>query len=120
MKPDGCETNYDCERPMVCCDLIVARVCCSSGLGLGPQQQGQRTAWGPPPSPPCSPPGDDEAEEAGAAEAAPTFGRCNGNGYTVRTNLHSGVSAEPEPKPVLLVILLVILLVTTGKNRYYW
>ena len=41
MKPDGCETNYDCERPMVCCDLIVARVCCSSGLGLGPQQQGQ-------------------------------------------------------------------------------
>ena len=34
---------------------------------------GQRSAWGPPPSPPCSPPGDDEAEEAGAAEAAPTF-----------------------------------------------
>ena len=49
-----------------------------------------------------------------------TAGRCNGNGYTVRTNLHSGVSAEPEPKPVLLVILLVMLLVTTGKNRYYW
>ena len=39
--PDSCETNYDCERPMVCCDLVVARVCCSSGMGLGPQQKGE-------------------------------------------------------------------------------
>ena len=35
MRRDACETNYDCERPMVCCDLLVARVCCSSGLGIG-------------------------------------------------------------------------------------
>ena len=41
MRRDACETNYDCERPMVCCDLLVARVCCSSGLGIGPQQQGE-------------------------------------------------------------------------------
>ena len=26
---------------MVCCDLVVARVCCSSGMGLGPQQNGE-------------------------------------------------------------------------------
>ena len=37
--PNSCETNYDCERPMVCCDLVVARVCCSSGMGLGPQRK---------------------------------------------------------------------------------
>lgn len=26
-----CETSYDCDAPMVCCDLIVASVCCSGG-----------------------------------------------------------------------------------------
>ena len=44
--PDSCETNYDCERPMVCCDLVVARVCCSSGMGLGPQQKGEMELQG--------------------------------------------------------------------------
>ena len=33
--PQGCESNYDCERPQVCCDLVVARVCCSSGQMIG-------------------------------------------------------------------------------------
>lgn len=28
----NCETNFDCERPEVCCDLIVTKVCCSSGM----------------------------------------------------------------------------------------
>ena len=33
--PQGCETNFDCDRPMVCCDLNVfgasTRICCSNG-----------------------------------------------------------------------------------------
>ena len=43
--PQTCESNYDCERPLVCCDLLVARVCCSSGVMVGapqPQAQPQR------------------------------------------------------------------------------
>ena len=31
-KPQACETSYDCERPMVCCDLLFGSVCCSGGL----------------------------------------------------------------------------------------
>ena len=33
-----CESNADCEQPMVCCDLLVARVCCSSGMMVGMPQ----------------------------------------------------------------------------------
>merc|ERR1719478_285356 len=29
---DTCETNYDCERPEVCCDLGFKKMCCSSGM----------------------------------------------------------------------------------------
>ena len=42
-KPDTCESNLDCEQPQVCCDLLVARVCCSSGMMVGmpqPTRQG--------------------------------------------------------------------------------
>jgi len=35
LAPQSCESNFDCERPMVCCDLIVASVCCNSGLMVG-------------------------------------------------------------------------------------
>ena len=28
---DTCETNYDCDRPEVCCDLGYRKMCCSSG-----------------------------------------------------------------------------------------
>ena len=28
---DTCESNFDCERPQVCCDYIFAKKCCSSG-----------------------------------------------------------------------------------------
>lgn len=31
---DTCESNYDCERPEVCCDLGFKRMCCRSGLGV--------------------------------------------------------------------------------------
>lgn len=31
---DTCETNYDCERPEVCCDFGVKKMCCSSGLHI--------------------------------------------------------------------------------------
>eukprot|EP00308_Calcidiscus_leptoporus_P016959 CAMPEP_0119403912 /NCGR_PEP_ID=MMETSP1334-20130426/143626_1 /TAXON_ID=127549 /ORGANISM="Calcidiscus leptoporus, Strain RCC1130" /LENGTH=380 /DNA_ID=CAMNT_0007427863 /DNA_START=437 /DNA_END=1579 /DNA_ORIENTATION=- len=30
--PQPCESSYDCEAPMVCCDLLVASVCCTGGL----------------------------------------------------------------------------------------
>merc|ERR1711933_360256 len=29
-----CQSNFDCERPEVCCDLIFKKVCCSSGEGV--------------------------------------------------------------------------------------
>ena len=45
LAPSPCETNFDCERPLVCCDLIVTSVCCSSGMMVGaprdPQLEGQ-------------------------------------------------------------------------------
>eukprot|EP00543_Licmophora_paradoxa_P002218 CAMPEP_0202446374 /NCGR_PEP_ID=MMETSP1360-20130828/4876_1 /ASSEMBLY_ACC=CAM_ASM_000848 /TAXON_ID=515479 /ORGANISM="Licmophora paradoxa, Strain CCMP2313" /LENGTH=157 /DNA_ID=CAMNT_0049062827 /DNA_START=61 /DNA_END=534 /DNA_ORIENTATION=+ len=28
---DTCESNYDCQRPQVCCDMGVKKMCCSSG-----------------------------------------------------------------------------------------
>lgn len=31
---DSCETNFDCERPEVCCDFILKKVCCASGIGV--------------------------------------------------------------------------------------
>lgn len=36
---DTCESNYDCERPEVCCDLGFKKMCCSSGSKVfdGPQ-----------------------------------------------------------------------------------
>lgn len=30
--PQPCESSYDCESPMVCCDLIFASVCCTGGM----------------------------------------------------------------------------------------
>jgi len=30
--PQPCESSYDCEAPMVCCDLLVASICCTGGL----------------------------------------------------------------------------------------
>jgi len=31
---NGCESNFDCERPEVCCDIGLKKVCCSDGLGI--------------------------------------------------------------------------------------
>jgi len=31
---NGCESNFDCNRPQVCCDVGVKKICCSSGLGI--------------------------------------------------------------------------------------
>lgn len=31
---DTCESNFDCERPQVCCDLGFKKMCCSSGMGI--------------------------------------------------------------------------------------
>lgn len=32
LAPQPCETSYDCDHPMVCCDLLVASVCCDGGM----------------------------------------------------------------------------------------
>jgi Uncharacterized conserved protein (DUF2358) len=32
---DTCESNFDCERPQVCCDFIFQKRCCSSGAFVG-------------------------------------------------------------------------------------
>lgn len=32
---DTCETNFDCERPKVCCDFVLQKRCCSSGAFVG-------------------------------------------------------------------------------------
>lgn len=31
---NGCESNFDCERPQVCCDVGFKKICCSNGLGI--------------------------------------------------------------------------------------
>jgi len=35
LAPTPCETSFDCESPMVCCDLVFTSICCSSGLMVG-------------------------------------------------------------------------------------
>jgi len=40
--PQQCASNYDCERPMVCCDLLVAKICCNSGMMIGPPKQQEK------------------------------------------------------------------------------
>ena len=37
--PQSCESNYDCESPLVCCDLVFASICCSSGMMIGPPRR---------------------------------------------------------------------------------
>ena len=32
LAPQSCESNYDCERPEVCCDLMFGTVCCNGGM----------------------------------------------------------------------------------------
>ena len=34
---DTCESNWDCERPQICCDFGFQRRCCSSGSPVGLQ-----------------------------------------------------------------------------------
>jgi len=38
---DTCESNYDCERPEVCCDFGFKKMCCSSGMRIldGPKSR---------------------------------------------------------------------------------
>jgi len=45
--PQECETSYDCDAPMVCCDLLMAKVCCSGGMMVpraSPEMELQRRA----------------------------------------------------------------------------
>lgn len=40
---DTCESNFDCQRPEVCCDFGFTKKCCTSGMLVGdPQKQGER------------------------------------------------------------------------------
>jgi len=32
--PQSCETSFDCEQPLVCCDLLFTSVCCAGGMGI--------------------------------------------------------------------------------------
>lgn len=32
---DTCESNFDCQRPQVCCDFGFKKMCCSSGMFVG-------------------------------------------------------------------------------------
>lgn len=34
IRQDTCESNFDCERPEVCCDFKFKKMCCSSGQGV--------------------------------------------------------------------------------------
>jgi len=36
--PDACESNFDCERPKVCCDFGAAKVCCAGGQRMASQE----------------------------------------------------------------------------------
>lgn len=40
--PELCQSSYDCEAPMVCCDLIVISVCCSGGMMIPTKSPNQR------------------------------------------------------------------------------
>ncbi len=37
---DTCESNFDCERPEICCDLGFKKMCCSSGMRVFDPQPG--------------------------------------------------------------------------------
>jgi len=41
---DTCESNWDCQRPELCCDLIFKKMCCSSGtkVPVTPEMQMRR------------------------------------------------------------------------------
>jgi hypothetical protein len=39
---DTCESNWDCERPQVCCDLGFKKMCCSSGAKIYNGMPGQQ------------------------------------------------------------------------------
>lgn len=64
---DTCESNFDCQRPEVCCDFGIKKMCCSSGLpvvnGLPQSRYGQYAEIpvianpGPRPYPPYPPNG---------------------------------------------------------------
>jgi len=41
---DTCESNWDCQRPEVCCDLLVKKMCCSSGQMVSNFGNGQMVA----------------------------------------------------------------------------
>mmetsp|Transcript_17517 Transcript_17517/g.49489 ORF Transcript_17517/g.49489 Transcript_17517/m.49489 type:complete len:414 (-) Transcript_17517:164-1405(-) len=57
---DTCETNYDCERPEVCCDFKIKKICCTNGLRIidGPPPQWAEIPVIAPPDYPMPPPGN--------------------------------------------------------------
>lgn len=56
--PDTCESNDDCDRPALCCDLIVKKVCCRSGAMIPATRYPPRVQ--PMMQPISGKPGDDE------------------------------------------------------------
>jgi len=43
--PDRCESNDDCERPLLCCDFIFKKICCASGTPVGHYNSMERLAY---------------------------------------------------------------------------
>ena len=66
---DTCESNYDCERPEVCCDFGFKKMCCSSGMrivdGMN-NRQGQLAEVPVPIRNPNPWPGDDPCNKRGS------------------------------------------------------
>ena len=46
---DTCESNFDCQRPEVCCDLGFKKMCCSSGQKIVDGIRGRQTQMAPVP-----------------------------------------------------------------------
>lgn len=54
---DTCESNFDCERPEICCDFGFKKMCCASGTPVGASQGVPQYAFVPVPVGIEDPPG---------------------------------------------------------------
>ena len=43
LRQDTCQSNFDCERPEVCCDFGFKKMCCKSGMGVSNMMPGQKS-----------------------------------------------------------------------------
>ena len=43
LRQDTCQSNFDCERPEVCCDFGFKKMCCKSGMGVSNLMPGRQS-----------------------------------------------------------------------------